>query len=574
MKQETINRFYENLSFSPLDIHFKNFAANLAQKDMPEISLAAALVSLYKGEGHICVQISPNMEIPITQSESEEWLGKLRKSIVVGKPGEYKPLILDDKSRLYLYRYWEYQEKLAEFIRNRIAAPVKDIDINLLEQGLERFFPPNPDADESDWQKIAAQTALTRKFCVISGGPGTGKTTTVTKILALLLAQNRDMKIALAAPTGKAAARLQEAILREKKKAAYETVRDSIPEAASTLHRLLGAVADSPYFRHNAKNPLSADVVVTDEASMVDMALMSKLVQSLLPETRLILLGDKDQLASVEAGAVLGDICDSGCDGIVQLQKSYRFGAESGIGEVSRAVNAGKADDALRDMRDGNYADICWKNLPSDLNRQIRDSIFEGFSEYLNAVARKEQPMEIFRNFERFRILCALREGPYGVNTLNSLTEEILKTKHLIRPYKTAWYAGRPVMITRNDYNLHLFNGDVGLMLPDPESKNELRVFFPVSGETMRKLHPLRLPEHETVYAMTVHKSQGSEFEKVLLLLPDKDSPVLTRELVYTGITRAIKQAELWGTEAVFRTAVSRAIRRTSGLRDALQQQR
>ncbi len=564
---------YENLSFSSIDTHFRNFAARLAKKeDMPEISLAAALVSHYKGEGHICVQISPNTEIQISESEAEEWLDKLRKSPVVGKPGEYKPLILDDKSRLYLYRYWEYQEKLAEFIRSRIAAPVKDIDMNLLEQGLERLF--SSDAAETDWQKIAAETALTRRFCVISGGPGTGKTTTVTKILALLLAQNRETKIALAAPTGKAAARLQEAILREKTKAAYETVRDVIPEAASTLHRLLGTVADSPYFRHNAKNPLSADVVVTDEASMVDMALMSKLVQSLLPETRLILLGDKDQLASVEAGAVLGDICDSACDGIVQLQKSYRFGDKSGIGAVSRAVNAGNADDALQQMKDGNYADICWKNLPSDLNRSIRDTIFEGFAEYLNAVARKDHPMEIFRKFEGFRILCAVREGTYGVNALNSLTEEILKTKHLIRPYKTPWYAGRPVMITRNDYNLHLFNGDVGLMLPDPESENELRVFFPVSGETMRKLHPLRLPEHETVYAMTVHKSQGSEFEKVLLLLPDKDSPVLTRELVYTGITRAVKHAEIWGAEAVFRTAVSRRIRRTSGLRDALQQQR
>lgn len=567
MKKETIDRFYENMTFSYLDIHFKNFTAKLVKKDVAEVSLAAVLVSHYKEQGHICVELSGDMEIPVSPSELENWRRKLERSPVVGKPGEYKPLILDGRSRLYLYRYWEYQEKLANLIRKWVVQDAKDIDFKLLEEGLERLFPANQ-TEETDWQKVAAFTALTQRFCVISGGPGTGKTTTVAKILALLLEQNSQQKIALAAPTGKAAARLQESILREKMKSVFDGIRDAIPEEASTLHRLLGSIPDSPYFHHNAKNRLSADIVVVDEASMVDMALMSKLVQAIAPDARLILLGDKDQLASVEAGAALGDICESECRGIVQLRESYRFRGDSGIGAVSLAVNLGNADHALSCMKDETHGDIRWKELPrrDDLVRGIRDTVIQGFKDYLQAI---HDPLKIFQQFEQFRILCALRKGPYGAVAVNKAAERILMGKNLIKPDKT-WYEGRPVMITRNDYHLRLFNGDVGITLPDPEAGNGLRVFFPDADGLPRKVHPLRLPEHETVYAMTVHKSQGSEFDNVLLLLPDRDSPVLTRELIYTGVTRAIHHVEIWGTESIFREAVSRRIQRTSGLRDAL----
>ncbi len=567
MKKETIDRFYENMTFSYLDIHFKNFTAKLVKKDVAEVSLAAVLVSHYKEQGHICVELSGDMEIPVSPSELENWRRKLERSPVVGKPGEYKPLILDGRSRLYLYRYWEYQEKLANLIRKWVVQDAKDIDFKLLEEGLERLFPANQ-TEETDWQKVAAFTALTQRFCVISGGPGTGKTTTVAKILALLLEQNSRQKIALAAPTGKAAARLQESILREKMKSVFDGIRDAIPEEASTLHRLLGSIPDSPYFHHNAKNRLSADIVVVDEASMVDMALMSKLVQAIAPDARLILLGDKDQLASVEAGAALGDICESECRGIVQLRESYRFRGDSGIGAVSLAVNLGNADHALSCMKDETHGDIRWKELPrrDDLVRGIRDTVIQGFKDYLQAI---HDPLKIFQQFEQFRILCALRKGPYGAVAVNKAAERILMGKNLIKPDET-WYEGRPVMITRNDYHLRLFNGDVGITLPDPEAGNGLRVFFPDADGLPRKVHPLRLPEHETVYAMTVHKSQGSEFDNVLLLLPDRDSPVLTRELIYTGVTRAIHHVEIWGTESIFREAVSRRIQRTSGLRDAL----
>jgi exodeoxyribonuclease V alpha subunit len=340
--------------------------------------------------------------------------------------------------------------------------------------------------------------------------------------------------------------------------------------------------------------------VIVDEASMVDLALMSKLVQALPPKTRLILLGDKDQLASVEAGAVLGDICDSGnvhgfsrqftkdlkkicrCDieessvkvsekglhdCIVQLQKSYRFGTDSGIGAVSRIVNEGDANGSINLLKDGIHDDLKWKTLPrpDSFENVIGKVIIEGFKDYL----KTEDPWEAFERFDRFRILCALRQGPYGVHALNMLSERILGNAGLLDP-DNVWYPGRPVLIIRNDYNLRLYNGDVGIVLPDAEAGNDLRAFFPAADGMLRKLHPLRLPEHETVYAMTVHKSQGSEFDNALFILPDKDYPVLSRELLYTGITRARKGIEIWGSEDVFHTAVSRRIERTSGLRDAL----
>lgn len=595
-----------------MDIHFAGFTSRLAGRNVPELSLAAALVSSYTRQGHICLDLSSvegsrllegaDGGEPVVCPELNDWCRKLKKTTVVGNPGEYKPLILDDRSRLYLFRYWDYQEKLTDSIRRRVREDEAKIDITLLKEELVRFFPADQ-AEEIDWQKVAAFTALMKRFCVISGGPGTGKTTTVATILALLLEQasSKRLRIALATPTGKAAARLQEAIKRTKEKLhCPNRIKEAIPEDASTIHRLLGSIPGSPYFRHNAGNTLPVDVLVVDEASMVDLALMSKLIQALPSQARLILLGDKDQLASVEAGAVLGDICDTGTehrfsrrffsalkgvtgyeidiaqnvenepgiqDCIVQLQKNYRFGGDSGIGAVSRAVNAGDGDLAVKLLKDSKYGDIAWKELPrpNALPEAIKATVIQGYGDYLRA----SDPSEIFQVFERFRILCALRKGPYGVDAINLVVEQILKEERLIRP-DTRWYPGRPVLITRNDYNLGLFNGDMGVVLPEPSANDDLRVFFPAIDGTLRKFHPFRLPEHETVYATTVHKGQGSEFGKVLLLLPDRESPILTRELIYTSITRAKASVEIWGRENVFCSAVSRCIERMSGLRDRL----
>jgi len=268
----------------------------------------------------------------------------------------------------------------------------------------------------------------------------------------------------------------------------------------------------------------------------------------------------------VEAGPDAGDE-PAIRDGIVQLQKSYRFGSDSGIGAVSRAVNDGDSGRALGLMKNAGHKDIQWKELPrpEGLFRALKEHIIRGFSEYLRAI----DPGEAFDRFSRFRILCALREGPFGVYALNLLTEQVLRREGLIQQ-EGRWYSGRPIMITRNDYSLKLFNGDVGIILPDRESGLEPRAYFPSEEGAIRKFPPLRLPEHETVYAMTVHKSQGSEFDQVLLILPDVSAPVLTRELIYTGITRVRQRVEVWGKEDVFRTAVSRRIERPSGLRDAL----
>ncbi|MDY0039881.1 MAG: exodeoxyribonuclease V subunit alpha [Desulforhabdus sp.] len=612
MTKENLYRLVDCGILSFLDVHFAGFMEELNAHRSPELLLAAALVSAGSRQGHICLDLAALAGKPLSEDEEgaeallcpelHRWSGVLNKCSVVGTAGDYRPLIFDNRSRLYLYRYWHYQEQLAGSIRKRVEEANQMTDLDRMKQGLDRLFPVPGEAG-IDWQKVAAFAAGSGKFTVISGGPGTGKTTTVAKILALLveLAGSGTHRIALAAPTGKAAARLQEAIKKAKEIInCTDEVREAIPEQASTIHRLLGAIPKSPYFRHNEKNLLPVDVLVIDEASMVDLALMSKLVRALPDKARLILLGDKDQLASVEAGAVLGDICDTGRmhgysddflealhevtgfapggapqgqgaggigDCIVQLQKSYRFGADSGIGILSRAVNEGDAPLALAILQGGVHKSVEWKRLPSAkaLPASIGAGVVKGFREYLK---RPDLP-EVFELFDRFRILCAVREGPFGVVAFNRLVERILTAHRLIDPKKT-WYAGRPVLIKVNDYSLRLFNGDVGIALPDREAANDLRVFFPGSDGAVRKFHPLRLPDHETVFAMTVHKSQGSEFSEVLLILPDKEVAVLTRELVYTAITRARERIEIWGKEDIFSIALSRRIKRLSGLRDAL----
>jgi exodeoxyribonuclease V alpha subunit len=313
---------------------------------------------------------------------------------------------------------------------------------------------------------------------------------------------------------------------------------------------------------------------------MVDLALMAKLFQAVPASARVILLGDKDQLASVEAGAVLGDICAAAApapagtnhalaDCVVQLRKNYRFGQQSGIYRLSNAINEGRTEDVLQILRDCGVkgsTDLVSTPLPrrAELKAALRERVTTGFSEFLKA----SDPLAALTALSRFRILCALREGPFGVAGLNQMTEEILEAAGLIKP-SGPWYNHRPVMVTRNDYNLKLFNGDVGVILPDAPS-GDPRAFFPGPDNEVRKFLPLRLPEHQTAYALTVHKSQGSEFDRVLLVLPDRESPVLSRELLYTGITRARKRVELWFEEKVFRAALARRLSRTSGLRDAL----
>jgi exodeoxyribonuclease V alpha subunit len=590
----------DGVQYNDIDHQFAAFICRQAHSDDAQLRLAAALLSHGVTSGNVCLDLAGALADGSTAGcpieSAEAWSKRLREFAVVGAPGEFKPLILDDANRLYLHRYWRYEEELSEALLSRSAPAL--FDPAQLKAGLARLF-PGSDPQVTDWQQIAALAAVTRRFCVISGGPGTGKTSTVVKVLALLLEQmaQGDCRVALAAPTGKAAARLKESILGGISHA--EEVRELIPEDVFTIHRLLGYLKGSCSFRHNRDNPLPYDLVIVDEASMVSLPLMAKLVDALRQDTRLILLGDRDQLASVEAGAVLGDICNSGAllgfspefvqlareltghelqtqhsagalgDAVVQLQKSYRFSAASGIGRVGTLVNDGQGAAALAAFLDEGFPDLSLSTTApaAELADVLAERILLGYGAYLE----KDSPAEAFAAFGEFRILCAKRTGPYGVETLNRLVEERLAKAGLIKP-GGRWYAGQPVMITRNDYNLGLFNGDIGLILPDPDSLGELRAFFP-GGSGMRRVLPLRLPEHESAFAMTVHKSQGSEFDCVLLVLPDRDAPLLTRELIYTALTRAKKSVEMMATNDLFITAVSRRIERRSGLRDRLWQQ-
>ncbi|MFC1828757.1 exodeoxyribonuclease V subunit alpha [Thermodesulfobacteriota bacterium] len=614
MNKESLTILYKKGIIENIDVYFGRFMATLSGTESPFLLLAAALVSNTTGKGNVCLDLSSWAERLLIEKENNqdaiicpklpEWRETLLSIPLVGRPGDHFPLILDENDRLYLYRYWEYEKELSDSILRRITGDIPDVDSVLLRDGLNRLF---PDEEQSgvNWQKIAALACTFSGFCVITGGPGTGKTTAVAKILALFLeqAEGENFRILLSAPTGKAAAKLSESIKNTKKKLdCREVIKDSIPQETYTIHRMLKPVRGSPYFRHNPENPLPTDLVVVDEASMVDIALMSKLVQATPDSARLVLLGDRDQLASVEAGYILGDICDrdnlqefsrefcqrveatvgesldshiNQCkenpglyDAIVHLKQSYRFAEQSEIGRLSRAINRGSTQEALDVLRKAGDRTLRWVEMrsPKDLYSALEQSIVQGYRPYLEA----EDPHLSIERFQQFIVLNAVNFGPFGVDAVNALARQVLSRAGLINTEET-WYRGRPVLITRNDYDLGLYNGDIGITLPMPDSgSTELHVFFPGTSGELRWFRPHRLPEHRTVYAMTIHKSQGSEFENVLIILPDRHYPVLTRELVYTGITRAKKSVSIWGSEAVLSAAISRKTERTSGLRDAL----
>jgi exodeoxyribonuclease V alpha subunit len=589
----------EATGYREIDIAFADFLCRLAGKGAETLKPLVQELSRGTGEGHICLHLDEAVSLENVPSA----VALLRESGVVGSPGEFHPLILDEENRLYLYRYWEYERKLADGLLSLASERPGGLDFVRVKDGISRLF-RNSTESGSDWQKIAAASALWSRLCVISGGPGTGKTTTVVKLLALLLEQGQEerLRIALAAPTGKAAARLRESIRRAKGLLQDATdVCDLIPDDVSTLHRLLGVLPGSSRFRHSGENPLPYDIVVIDEASMVALPLMAKLVQALPHNARLVLLGDRDQLASVEPGAVLGDISSTGrsprfspgfrhylaevtgcsledagtagelpvlVDSLVVLRKNYRFDFGSAIGIVSRAINQGDQVAVLDALRDESKGELQRRDLPTagTLPSALESAVLAGYRDYLGS---KDCAAKALAAFDRLRVLCAVRGGSYGVLALNRAIEGLLAAHRLISP-ETDWYCGRPVMVTVNDYALRLFNGDVGIALPDPEQNGSLAVFFPAEDGGVRKISPLRLPAHETVFAMTVHKSQGSEFDRVLLVIPPADSLVLTREILYTGITRAKYSVEIWCGEDLLAAAVTRRIERRSGLRNIL----
>jgi exodeoxyribonuclease V alpha subunit len=541
---------HDEQQFSRLDVGFARFLGErclVSGERKSRFETLLMLLSSRQAAGHSCVSLAAD-DVALVESTGLASDGSCVMPLVI------------EKSRLYLHRYWLYEQRLAGQLA---ALSDRYFAATQADEALDRYFPST--CADIDWQKQAAKSAVSQALTIITGGPGTGKTTTVVKILALLQEMSEfPLHIALAAPTGKAAMRLQESIAINKQGLpCVQSIKDGIPEKVTTLHRLLGAKPPSPYFRHCADQPLPYDLLVVDETSMVDLALMSKLVDALKPGARLILLGDKDQLASVESGAVLADLTQSLPGQTVELMKSHRF--QGDIKALADAVNRQQAEQAWRLLQNSDAdADA------SLLKAEPIDFIVENYLEYLRLMACGADFPEVFAAFDRFRVLCSNQRGPNSVSDINARVEQELARRNKIR-LGGQWYPGRPVMITANNPGLQLFNGDIGLCLADPENDGQLRVFFLRGDGSVKKLQPARLLACETVFAMTIHKSQGSEFQRVLIMLPERINPVLSKELLYTAITRAKTSVKIVADQAVFMAAIAHKVQRDSGLGDKLQ---
>ncbi len=606
------------------------------------LALACLLLSELEGRGHSCLQLSALAGDPSAMLGwgEDDWrslcaeAGELPQDAaawqaclqacpqVLAWPGgadNGQPLVLAG-GRLYLRRYWSDENTVADAVRARTAGGAAppgrpEPPPALVRHWLDQLFTHATREGGADWQKVACAIAARGGLAVITGGPGTGKTYTVARLLALLFAVEGEhagqLRVALAAPTGKAAARLKQAI-----DDALEKLESSLQGAlplrklaermggARTLHSLLGARPDTRAFRHNAGNPLDVDVLIVDEASMVHLEMMAALLDALPGGARLILLGDKDQLASVEAGSVLGDLCHDAQAGgysaataayvaaasgqaippeflgqagalaqqTVMLRQSRRFGGP--IGQLALAVNQGDAEAARAVLRADSQGQLHW-NEAAQQEDMLRLAL-EGYRPYLELLRQGAGGGDhdawaagVLHAFEQFRLLCAVREGEWGVSGLNESIAQRLEAQGLLKR-RGDWYVGRPVMVTRNDYATGVYNGDIGLVLPDPERSASLRVYFSDGGQ-VRSVLATRLRNVETAFAMTVHKSQGSEFSHTALVLPREASSVLARELVYTGITRARQRFSLLTPNpGVLPDAIRRRTERTSGLRSLL----
>jgi exodeoxyribonuclease V alpha subunit len=516
--------------------------------------------------------------------------------VASGSADRKLPLVLDDEGRIYLYRYFDYERQLADALVARIpGAPPQPLRPESRAFIDERFAGNAKRlSGRPDWQKIAVVLALTNPLTIISGGPGTGKTTIVTALIAAQAVNDPAPRIALAAPTGKAAARMEDAI-RKQMGAIDPALRERLPSRASTIHMLLGASQESSEFRHHRDNPLPYDLVVVDEASMIDLSLAARLFAALPVGSRIVLLGDKDQLAAVEAGAVFAELARqasvsdavadhlfretgvspallrsrnanngglSNC--VVWLNENYRFGPESPIGQLAALVRNShvvQLAEWLRIQKDGA---VQLREIGEGLPVTVVDQLVRGFEPYVEAV-RHGDPSKALSVFETFCVLCAIRGGKRGVTGINDiLTQHLRLSLAGVTMGESHWYHGRPVMVTENDYGLGIFNGDIGIALIGREG--HLEVWFAARDGGVRSVLPSALPAHQTAFAMTVHKSQGSEFENVALVLPEKDSPVLTRELIYTAVTRAKQKLAVYGSLEVLQMAVARPTFRRGGL--------
>lgn len=534
---------HDEQPFSRLDVGFARFLSErcpLRGERKSRFETLLMQLSARQAAGHSCMKLLAD-DVTLVESSGLSTVGD-----------RLMPLVIEN-NRLYLHRYWRYEQRLAEQL---LTLCQRRFEATRVDELLDRYFTGNDGG--VDWQRQAAQSASTQALTIITGGPGTGKTTTVVKILALLQEiAEQPLHIALATPTGKAAMRLQESIAVNKDSLpCSQDIKNRIPEKVTTLHSLLGARPPSPYFRHCADNPLPYDLLVVDETSMVDLALMSKLVDALKPGARLILLGDKDQLASVESGAVLADLTLGLPRETVELLKSHRF--QGDIKALADAVNRQQGEQAWQLLH----------NPDADASLLTADPVDFSVEHYLDYLALMNSGADfpdVFAAFNRFQVLCANQRGPHSVSDINHRVEQELCRRNKIR-LGGLWYPGRPVMITANNPGLQLYNGDIGLCMADAESDGQLRVFFLRGDGSIKKLLPARLLACETVFAMTIHKSQGSEFERVLIMLPERINPVLSKELLYTAVTRAKAQVKIAADHAVFLASIAHRVQRDSGL--------
>ncbi len=605
---------------APADVHVATRLARLAGEQDDSVTLAAALAVRAPRISHVLVDLATIRETATVDADEpvdlstlpwpdpEPWIERVTASDLVAlgedAPDSNRPLRLVG-TWLYLDRYWRDERQVAADLRSLAGVPADDVDVQILHDGIARLFPGQTDGR----QALAAATAVLRRFAVVAGGPGTGKTTTVARIVALLTEQataagSPPPLIGLAAPTGKAAARLGEAVHDEATNLPIDVrTRDHLLGLhASTLHRLLGWRGSHTRFRYHRAQRLPHDVVIVDEASMVSLSHMARLVEAIRPDARLILVGDPGQLASIEAGAVLGDIVGPATDNllmsadarallanaighpvpaddpptdapiansIVVLKRVHRFG--EGIARLAEAIRRGDADEVLEILHEQPEG-VTW--IPVDVTdpeaeqalTPIRDQAVAAYGRIIEA-ARAGAAREALEALSSFRVLCAHRRGPDGVSTWTTRIESWLAAEIPDFPIDTRWYPGRPLLVTENDYDLGLYNGDTGVVVQS--TPDRLTAAFDGGGELI-KYSPMTLGAVATVYAMTIHKGQGSQFGTAVVLLPAPTSRLLARELLYTAATRAREQLILTGTDGTVRSAVMRQVARASGLRPRL----
>ena len=634
--KDTLEQLLKMSKIRAIDMAFADFVYSQESTLDPPVreclSMLAAYVSAQSGDQHSCIDLQslgqpfvgiyhfPEVKILQSHIEKARTFANVPSTVVNLDENSAKPLVLQN-TKLYLQRYWQYESQLAAIIREK-AAKTLDLDIAAAQSLLSDLF-NETDNETLDWQKIAVCIAASQTLSFITGGPGTGKTTTVTKLLALLQGlaakKGKILNVQLVAPTGKAAARLTESISAAKQKLPKD-LQTNLPEQCQTIHRLLGAKPQSPYFKANANHPLHLDVLVLDEASMVDLPLMAKLFAALPKDAQIILLGDQDQLASVETGSVLSDICAASyvqsdnfdttllaysetmqqhlsklfCvpnlgvvatqtkdqsviqDNVVKLVKSHRFGENSGIGQLAKQVKAGQVTQCLSLLNNQQFTDINWyqptqtspQTVANEILKTLITQLLPIYQQYTQAIQQGDLRLA-FKHLHQQQVLCAQKSGYWGVTQLNALIENELHKQGLIDNSKD-FYIGRPVMLSKNDHQLKLFNGDVGIVMHDPDNNSLTKVWFVTPEGELRGLLPSRLPRLETLYAMTIHKSQGSEFESVYLCLPpitaNNQGRGLNRELIYTGLTRAKTSFMLFGESKALGLSLRRQCVRGSGL--------